>query len=42
MLGSITSSAFLISIATFMVGTMLLGFILGALGSSIALRRYLK
>lgn len=41
-LGSVTSSAFLISIATFGVGMMLIGFLLGALGSSIALRRYLK
>lgn len=41
-LGSVTSSAFLIATGTFMVGTMLTGFFLGALGSSIALRRYLK
>lgn len=41
-LGSVTSSAFLIAVSGFSVGTMLTGFILGALGSSIALRRYLK
>lgn len=42
LLGSVTSSAFLIAVSTFMGGTMLTGFLLGALGSSIALRRYLK
>lgn len=41
-LGSITSPAFLISLAVFIVGNMLTGFLLGALGSSIALKRYLK
>ncbi len=41
-LGSITSSAFLLSLSVFWVGMTLTGFILGALGSSIALRRYLK
>ncbi len=39
---SLTSSAFLISLAVFLAGNMLLGFCLGALGSSIALRRFLK
>jgi len=42
LLGSLTSPAFLVSIAVFLVGNMLIGFCLGALGSSIALRRYLK
>lgn len=39
---SLTSSAFLIFLAVFLAGNMLLGFCLGALGSSIALRRFLK
>jgi len=39
---SLTSPAFLISLAVFLAGNMLLGFCLGALGSSIALRRFLK
>lgn len=39
---SLTSSVFLISLAVFLAGNMLLGFCLGALGSSIALRRFLK
>ena len=39
---SVTSATFLISVAVFLAGNMLIGFCLGALGSSIALRRYLK
>lgn len=42
LLVSITSSTFLLSVAVFLTGNMLIGFCLGALGSSIALRRYLK
>ncbi len=37
-----TTTAFLVSAAVFLIGNMLLGFCLGALGSSIALRRYLR
>lgn len=42
LLVSITSAAFLLSVAVFLAGNMVIGFCLGALGSSIALRRYLK
>lgn len=42
MLGSLTSPAFLISVAVFIAANLLVGFILGAFGSSIALRRYLR
>jgi len=42
LLTSITAPAFLIAIAVFLVGNMLIGFCLGALGSLISLRRYLK
>jgi len=37
-----TATPFLIAASTFLVGNMVIGFLLGALGSSIALRRYLK
>lgn len=37
-----TSTVFLVSGAVFFFGNVLLGFFLGALGSSIALRRYLR
>lgn len=36
------AAPFLIAAGVFLVGNMLIGFLLGALGSSIALRRYLK
>lgn len=42
LLENLTSPAFLIPSATFLVGNMAVGFILGAMGSVIALRRYLK
>lgn len=42
LLGSATSPVFLLSAGGFFVGTILLGFVLGALGSWIALIRYLK
>lgn len=42
LLSSITAPAFLIGVAVFLAGNLALGFCLGALGSSISLRRYLK
>lgn len=42
MLSSVTSTVFLLSAGSFFVGMILLGFILGALGSWTALIRYLK
>lgn len=42
LLSSITSPSFLIAVAIFLAGNMLVGFCLGAFGSSISLRRYLK
>lgn len=42
LLSSATSPLFLGSVAVFWLGNMAVGFCLGALGSSIALRRYLK
>lgn len=42
LLSSITSPYFLIAVAIFLVGNMLVGFCLGAFGSLISLRRYLK
>ena len=42
LLSGATSPVFIVSSLVFLFGTMLLGFLLGALGSSIALRRFLK
>lgn len=42
LLSSAVASEFIIAVAVFLAGNMLIGFILGALGSSIAIRRYLK
>jgi len=42
LLESATSTAFLLSSGIFFAGNILLGFCLGAFGSSIALRRYLR
>ena len=41
-LENLTSPTFLLSAAIFLFGNTALGFVLGAMGSSIALRRYLK
>lgn len=42
LLSNAVSSEFLIAVAVFLAGNVLIGFCLGALGSSIAIRRYLK
>ncbi len=42
MLSSLTSPTFLLASGIFLTGNMLIGFLLGAFGSSMALRRYLK
>ncbi len=42
LLMSATGTPFLIAVSVFIAGNLLIGFILGALGSAIAIRRYLK
>ncbi|MFZ5535526.1 MAG: cell division protein FtsX [Patescibacteria group bacterium] len=42
LLASATGTPFLIAVSVFVAGNLLIGFMLGALGSAISIRRYLK